>query len=60
MTKPASAPDVIPEPPSRPPDPLSESEGNNETQHEPNPRADPTPDGTRKHVPRSPFTTGND
>ena len=60
MNKPASAPDVIPEPPRRPRDPLSESDGNNATQHEPSPKADPTLTGDRKHVPRSPFTTGND
>lgn len=60
MNKPASAPDVIPEPPRRKPDPLSESEGNNETQHEPNPQADPMPSGEHKHVPRSPFHSGND
>lgn len=60
MNKPASAPDVIPEPPSHPRDPLSESQGNNETRHEPDPSADPLPTGERRHVPRSPYTTGND
>ena len=33
--------------------------GTNEVQHEPDPKAEPLPDGHHKYVPRSPFTTGN-
>ena len=28
-------------------------------EHEPDPDAEPLPDGKHKHVPRSPYTTGN-
>ena len=33
--------------------------GTNEVEHEPDPKAEPLPDGQHKHVPRSPYTTGN-
>lgn len=59
MNKPASAPDVIP--PRVVPEPATtdEAEGTNAVQHEPNPKADPLPSGEHKHVPRSPYTAGN-
>jgi hypothetical protein len=34
--------------------------GSNAVQHEPDPGAEATPDGDPKHVPSSPYTTGND
>ena len=34
--------------------------GTNAVEHEPDPKAEPLPDGQRKYVPRSPYTTGND
>jgi hypothetical protein len=44
--------------PSRPP--AVEEPGTNAVEHQPDPRAEPLPDGHHKHVPRSPYTTGND
>jgi hypothetical protein len=40
-----------------PPD--EDKPGTNETQHDPDPRAEPIPDGEHKYHPRSPYTTGN-
>jgi hypothetical protein len=37
-----------------------EEPGTNAVEHEPDPKAKPLPDGQHKHVPRSPYTTGND
>jgi hypothetical protein len=34
-------------------------EGSNATQHRPDPKAEPIPDGEHKYVPRSPYRTGN-
>jgi hypothetical protein len=34
-------------------------EGTNAVQHQPDPRAEPIPDGEHKYVPRSPYRTGN-
>jgi hypothetical protein len=42
----------------RPP-PSENERGTNAVEHEPDPKAEPLPDGERKYVPRSPFTTGN-
>jgi hypothetical protein len=40
--------------------PHSEEEpGSNAVQHEPDPKAEPIPDGEHKHIPHSPYTTGN-
>ncbi len=41
------------------PKPAGDESGTNEVQHEPNPKADKMPDGEHKHIPRSPYTTGN-
>ena len=43
-----------------PPVPGSRERGTNAVEHEPDPSADPLPDGEHKYVPRSPYTTGND
>jgi hypothetical protein len=37
-----------------------EKPGTNEVQHQPNPRAEPMPDGDPKYRPSSPYTHGND
>lgn len=42
----------------RPP-PADEERGTNAVEPEPDPKAEPLPDGEHKYVPRSPFTTGN-
>ncbi len=42
----------------RPP-PADEERGTNAVEHEPDPKAEPLPDGEHKYVPRSPYTTGN-
>lgn len=42
-----------------PPTPAGDESGTNEVQHEPDPKAERTPDGEHKHIPRSPYTTGN-
>jgi len=34
-------------------------EGSNAVQHQPDPKAEPIPDGEHKYVPRSPYRTGN-
>lgn len=39
--------------------PHEEEPGSNAVQHEPDPKAQPIPDGEHKYVPRSPYTTGN-
>jgi hypothetical protein len=41
------------------PKPGADEAGTNEVQHEPDPGAERTPDGEHKHIPRSPYTTGN-
>ena len=40
--------------------PAREEPGTNAVEHEPDPGADPTPDGDRRYIKRSPYTTGND
>jgi hypothetical protein len=44
----------------RPQVPEHEEPGTNAVEHEPDPSAEPLPEGERKYVPRSPYTTGND
>jgi hypothetical protein len=34
--------------------------GSNEVEHQPDPNAQPIPDGHHKYTPRSPYTAGND
>ena len=57
---------VTPKLPERPKEldkplpPEEDKPGTNETQHQPNPRAEPIPNGDRPFHPRSPYTTGND
>jgi hypothetical protein len=34
--------------------------GTNAVEHEPDPKAEPVPDGEHKYIRRSPFTAGND
>ena len=36
-----------------------EQPGSNEVEHEPDPDAEPIPDGEHKYMPRSPYTAGN-
>jgi murein L,D-transpeptidase YafK len=40
--------------------PNDEERGTNAVEHEPDPKAQPLPDGEHKYVPKSPYTTGND
>lgn len=42
-----------------PPDDAQEP-GSNAVEHEPDPKADPIPDGEHRYIRRSPYTTGND
>lgn len=60
MTKPASAPDIMP-PHERPaPGAQEPAEGTNEVQHYPDPRADSKGPAAREdHKPRGPYVTGN-
>ena len=57
---------VTPKLPDRPAEldkplpPEEDKPGTNETQHHPNPKAEPTPQGEQPYHPRSPYTTGND
>jgi hypothetical protein len=37
-----------------------EEPGSNAAEHEPDPKAQPIPDGEHKYVRRSPYTAGND
>lgn len=37
----------------------AEEPGSNAVEHEPDPDAQPIPDGEHRYVPRSPYTTGN-
>ena len=39
--------------------PPSGQDGTNAVEHEPDPKAEPIPDGEHKYVPRSPYRTGN-
>ena len=39
--------------------PAGEERGSNAVEHEPDPGADPIPDGDPKYIRRSPYTTGN-
>jgi hypothetical protein len=34
--------------------------GSNAVEHEPDPKADPIPDGDHRYIRRSPYTAGND
>ena len=52
----------LPERPKQLDKPLPPEErkpGTNETQHQPDPQAEPIPDVDHKYHPRSPYTTGN-
>jgi hypothetical protein len=42
------------------PTPPDEDPGTNAVEHEPDPKAEPIPDGEHRYIPRSPYTTGND
>ena len=37
-----------------------EGEGSNEIQHQPDPTADPVPDGEHRYLPRTGYSHGND
>ena len=56
---------VTPKLPERPAEldkplpPEEEKPGTNETQHHPDPKAEPMPTGEQPYHPRSPYTTGN-
>lgn len=39
--------------------PKDQERGTNAVEHKPDPTAEPLPDGEHKHIPRSPYTTGN-
>jgi hypothetical protein len=39
--------------------PKEQEPGTNAVEHEPDPRAQAIPDGQRRFIPRSPYTTGN-
>jgi hypothetical protein len=39
---------------------VDEEPGSNAAQHEPDPKAEPIPDGEHKYVRRRPYTAGND
>jgi len=45
---------------SRPAAPAGEEPGTNAVEHEPDPKAQPIPDGEHKYIRRSPYTAGND
>ena len=50
----------LPKPADDTPPPTVEDErGTNAVEPEPDPNAEPLPDGEHKYVPRSPYTTGN-
>ena len=54
-----------PSPPERsdqeqPQVPAQQEPGTNAIEHEPDPNADPIPDGEHRYIRRSPYTTGND
>ena len=59
MTKPASAPDVMPPRETPPDDPGQRPDGSNETIHRPDPRAAEHPVREEEKKPRSPYVTGN-
>jgi hypothetical protein len=40
--------------------PQHQEPGTNKVEHEPDPEAEPLPEGERKYVPKSPYTAGND
>jgi hypothetical protein len=44
----------------RPQAPADEEPGTNAIEHEPDPKAEPIPDGEHKYIRRSPYTAGND
>jgi hypothetical protein len=44
----------------RPEAPAQDEPGSNATEHEPDPKAQPIPDGEHKYIRRSPYTAGND
>ncbi|MGZ5195858.1 MAG: hypothetical protein ACXWJM_14475 [Ramlibacter sp.] len=44
----------------RPKVPVDEEPGSNAVEHEPDPNAQPIPDGEHKYIRRSPYTSGND
>lgn len=57
---------TIPKPPQRPeaadeqPDGgIRQEPGSNAVEHEPDPRAEPIPDGEHRYIRRSPYTAGN-
>jgi hypothetical protein len=59
-TKPSSKPDGKQQDKERGPEaPADEEPGSNAVQHEPDPKAEPIPDGEHKYIRRSPYTTGN-
>jgi len=42
-----------------PQDGQTQEPGSNSVEHEPDPDAQPIPDGEHRYIPRSPYTTGN-
>jgi hypothetical protein len=46
--------------PAEPASPDPNQRGTNAVEHEPDPKAQPIPDGKRKYVRRSPYTAGNE
>lgn len=43
----------------RAPAAAEDERGTNKVEHEPDDKAEPMPDPQHKHIPRSPYTTGN-
>jgi hypothetical protein len=43
----------------RPAAPAADEPGTNAVEHEPDPKAEPIPDGAHKYIRRSPYTAGN-
>jgi hypothetical protein len=59
MSTETNAPKAIEEEGRKPSRPADDEPGTNAVEHEPDPQAEPLPDGQHKHVPRSPYTAGN-
>lgn len=58
-SKPRPSQDRRPDDKQRAPAAAEEERGTNEVEREPDDRAEPLPDPQHKHIPRSPYTTGN-
>jgi hypothetical protein len=59
-TKSSSKRDGQQDPQDSPQAPADDEPGTNAVEHEPDPKAQPIPDGEHKYIRRSPYTAGND